>query len=522
MNKILIGIKNNALTFSYRKVVAKTDGNLLNTNVITDNELIFSDEYISNNKKIVKSFIRELINQYEIKQLIIKETELVYTALYLIDKSEKIKAIFFREEKQLDFDVCEKILNNHNIKIINCYSMPPFMIECFDKRGIKTESRSEIMFTSPFMQGNNLLQYSKIFYKMSVRIELPLKDSNYDDFKIFCKINKYLRTIHVDKYSKTELEKIIDVLNEEKIKNVKIIIHDNISKESDFNVIKKLNAKNKKNRIKVTFKYTDDYLQKNLFKQIVVNVLKICGVVSLFLVIAFVSYILISNYRSNKKVKEIKQVIKQTVEQTDQKQLIEELNKDIPAEQPKIDNGYVASLLTINPETVGWIKINETNIDYPVVQASNNKYYLKHNYSFEDDNSGWVFMDYRNNTKDLNKNTIIYAHNRFSNGVMFGTLDKVLNDKWNSKKSNLTFKFDTLYKEMNWEIFSVYKIDATSDYLQVKFSSDEEWMEFISMLKERSIKDFGIDVTSDDRIITLSTCATEKNSRLVVHAVLKK
>ncbi len=521
MNKILIGIKNNALTFSYRKVLAKTDGNLLNTNVITDSELIFSDEYISNNKKIVKSFIRELINQYEIKQLIIKETELVYTAFDLIDKSERIKAVFFREEKQLNYDVCEKILSNHNIRIVNCYSMPPFMIECFDKKGIKTESRSEIMFTSPFMQGNNLLQYSKIFYKMSVRIELPLKDSNLEDFKIFCKINKYLRTIHVDKFMKSELDKISDILNEEKIKNVKIIIHDNITKESDFNYIKKLNTKNKRCKIKITLNYTDDYLERNLFKQIVVNVLKICGIISLFLVVVFVGYILMSNYHANKKVKEINKVIKRTVEQTNQQELIEELNKDLPEEHPKIDNGYVASLLAINPETVGWIRINNTNIDYPVVQTNNNKYYLKHNYNLEEDHSGWVFMDYRNSTQELNKNTIIYAHNRFSNGVMFGTLDKVLNDNWNTKKSNLTFKFDTLYKEMNWQIFSVYKIEATSDYLQVKFSSDEEWNQFVDMIKTRSIKDFGVDVGPNDKIVTLSTCATEKDSRLVVHAVLK-
>ncbi len=521
VNKILIGIKNNALTFSYRKAIAKTDGNLLNTNVITDNELIFSDEYISNNKRIVKSFIRELIIQYEIKQLIIKETELTNIAFDLIDKAENIKAVFFREEKQLPFDVCEKILTNHNIRIINCYSMPPFMIECFDKKGIKTESRSEIMFTSPFMQGNNLLQYSKIFYKMSVRIELPLKDSSLDDFKIFCKINKYLKTIHVDKYMKGELDKISEILCEEKIKNVKIIIHDNISKESDFNHIKKLNAKNKHNKIKITLKYSEDYLEKNIFKQIDVNVLKICGAVSLFLVIVFISYICISNYRSTKKVNEIKQIIKKTVAETNQEELIEELNKDLPEEHPKIDNGYVASLLSINPETVGWIKINNTNIDYPVVQTNNNKYYLKHNYNLEDDHSGWVFMDYRNDSQDLSKNTIIYAHNRFSNGVMFGTLDKVLNDNWNSKKVNLTFKFDTLYNEMNWEIFSVYKIEATSDYLQVRFSSDEEWNDFINMITTRSIKDFGITVGPNDKIITLSTCATEKDSRLVVHAVLK-
>ena len=132
MKKILIGIKSNALTFSYRKVNEKTDSNLLNTNVITDSELIFSDEYILNNKKIVISFVRELINQYAIKQLIIKETELTYIALDLINNSESVKAVFFREEKQISYDICERLLNNHNIKIINCYSMPPFMIECFD------------------------------------------------------------------------------------------------------------------------------------------------------------------------------------------------------------------------------------------------------------------------------------------------------------------------------------------------------------------------------------------------------
>ncbi|MBO4601016.1 MAG: class B sortase [Bacilli bacterium] len=522
MKKVLIGIKDCALTISYRKVPLKTDNNLLNTNVITDNELIFSDEYINNNKKIVISFVRELIAQYNIKQLIIKESELAELAIDLINNSESVRAIFFREEKQLSYEICEKVLTNHNIKIVNCYSMPPFMIECFDKKGIKTESRSEIMFTSPFMQSNNLLQYSKIFYKMSVRIELPLKDSNLDDFKIFCKINKYLKAIHLNKYNKSEIEKIIEILKEEKIKNVKIYVHDDISKEADFATIKKINFKNKKHHIKLTLKYTDDYLKNNIFKQIVVNVLKICGIVTLFLVVSFLSYVGLSNYHAQKKDKQIKKEIATTIEKTDTEELVNKLNEDIPENEPKIDTGYVASVLSINPETKGWIKINDTNIDYPVVQAKNNKYYLKHNFNLESDNNGWVFMDYRNSTKDLDKNTIIYAHNRYYNGVMFGTLDKVLNNNWNSKKENLTFTFDTLYDEYKWEIFSVYKIHASSDYLQVNFTSDDEWLEFVHMLKERSYRNYDVNVGVEDKIVTLSTCATEKDTRLVVHAVLKK
>jgi len=520
VKKVLIGIKDCALTFKYKTSIDKINQNLMNTNIITDNELVFSDEYIENNKKIVISFVKELIEQYNIKQLIIKELALTFIAIELINNNENVKAIFFREEKQLTYEMCEKVLTNHHIRIVNCYNMPPYMIECFDKKGIKTESRSEIMFSSPFMQGNNLMQYSKIFYKLSVRIEFPLKESDLEDFKIFCKINRYLRTIHINKYSKSAIEQIFSILKEEKMKNIVLYIHDNIVKESDFNQLKKLSNKYSKNKLKIKLKYSDEYLKENLFKQVVVNVLKVCGLITMFLVISFVSYILISNYRSSQRVNKIKENIKEVVENTDQEKVIEEINSTKTEEEEKVNNGYLASMLSINPETVGWLKVNDTNVDYPVVQGKNNKYYLEHNFEFKDDHDGWVFMDYRNNPASLDKNTIIYAHNRYYSGVMFGTLYKVANSWWYNKKSNQTIKFDTLYGEMKWKVFSIYKIGKTSDYLQVKFDSDEEYLEFIKMLKDRSINDFGVDIKATDKIITLSTCSSSRDSRLVLHAVL--
>lgn len=520
MKKILIGINNNALTFKYKKSYDKINNNLVNTNIITHNELVFSEEYIAKNKKIVISFVRELIDQYHITQLIIKESDITFTAIDLLNNNENVKAIFFREEKQLSFEICEKVLTNKHIRIINCYNMPPYMLECFDQRGIKTESRSEIMFTSSFMQGNNLLQYSKIFYKLSVRIELPLKTQDLEDFKIFCRINRYLRSIHINKYSKSDLEKIICVLKEEKIRNIKIYIHDNITKESDFNSLKKLNAKHKHNKIKIELKYSETYLKDNIFKQIAVNVLKVCGLLTSFLVISFISYILISNYRSTKHVNKIKKEIIQVAEKTDHNKVIEEINKDKAEDEVKVVNGYVASLLQLNPETVGWLTVNNTNVDYPVVQGTNNKYYLDHNFNFEEDRDGWVYMDYRNDPAELNKNTIIYAHNRYYSGVMFGTLYKVYHSGWYNNKDNQIIRFDTLYGEHKWKVFSIYKTTVTSDYLQVRFSSDEEWMEFIDMIKGRSVKDFGVNVTSSDKILTLSTCAETNNRRLVLHAVM--
>lgn len=520
MKKVLIGIKDNALTFKYKKSVDKINNNLVNTNIITHNELVFSDEYIEENKKIVTGFVRELIDQYHITQLIIKESDLTFTALELLNNDEHVKAIFFREEKQLSFDICEKILTNKHIRIVNCYNMPPYMLECFDQKGIKTESRSEIMFTSSFMQGNNLLQYSKMFYKMSVRIEFPLKNQDLEDFKIFCRINRYLRSIHVNKYSKAELEKVICILKEEKIKNIRIYVHDNITKESDINSLRKLNAKHKHNKVRIELRYSDSYLKDNIFKQVVVNVLKVCGLLTTCLVVSFVSYILISNYRSTKHVNKIKKQIVETAEKTDHTKVIEELNQDKSEYDTKVTNGYVASLLQLNPETVGWLTVNNTNIDYPVVQATNNKYYLDHNFNFEEDRDGWIYMDYRDNPIDLSKNTIIYGHNRYYSGVMFGTLYKIYHSGWYNNKDNMIIKFDTLYGEHKWKVFSIYKTTVTSDYLQVKFSDDEEWFNFINMIKERSVKDFGVDVNKDSKILTLSTCAETRSKRLVLHAVM--
>ena len=74
---------------------------------------------------------------------------------------------------------------------------------------------------------------------------------------------------------------------------------------------------------------------------------------------------------------------------------------------------------------------------------------------------------------------------------------------------------------MEWQIFSIYKVQKTSDYLKVSFNSDSEWLDFIKMLKDRSITNFGVDVGVNDKILTLSTCSNN-NKRFVIHAVLKK
>ena len=173
-----------------------------------------------------------------------------------------------------------------------------------------------------------------------------------------------------------------------------------------------------------------------------------------------------------------------------------------------------------NSDTVGWIQVNGTNINYPFVQASDNKFYLTHSFYKNKNSAGWVFLDYRNNISELDKNTIIYAHGR-KNNTMFGSLNKILDGKWVKDTNNFVVKLSTETENTLWQVFSVYHIPTTSDYIQTSFSTDEEFLKFINMLKDRSMYDFNTTVSSEDKILTLSTCHND-TEKMVLHAKLIK
>lgn len=177
-------------------------------------------------------------------------------------------------------------------------------------------------------------------------------------------------------------------------------------------------------------------------------------------------------------------------------------------------------LKQINKEVRGWIQVNGTNINYPYVQASDNDFYLNHSFDKSSNGAGWIFMDYRNNPQEFDKNTIIYGHGR-SNASMFGTLKNILKSSWFKDSNNYVIKLATEQENSLWEVFSVYKIPTTSDYLQIKFSSDEEFQNFANKLIERSAYNFNTPVNSTDKIITLSTCWNDEE-KVVMHAKLIK
>ena len=180
-------------------------------------------------------------------------------------------------------------------------------------------------------------------------------------------------------------------------------------------------------------------------------------------------------------------------------------------------------LIEKNNETVAWIKINNTNVNYSVVKHNDNEYYLKHDFSKKYNINGWVFGDYRDNFQYFGNNTILYAHN-MTNRTMFGSLVWCLKDSWLQNEENHYIKLSTPYSNTVWRIFSIYTIVPEVYYLKTYFESTEEHQDFLNKIKERSIYDFKFDdeLTPDDKILTLSTCTDDGTKRIVIHAKMIK
>ena len=180
-------------------------------------------------------------------------------------------------------------------------------------------------------------------------------------------------------------------------------------------------------------------------------------------------------------------------------------------------------LLEKNNETVGWIKVNNTNVNYSVVQHNDNEYYLKHDFNKNYNMAGWVYGDYRADFQHFGTNTILYAHN-MTNRSMFGSLAWCLKESWYKNEENQYIKLSTPYSNTVWKIFSIYTIVPEVYYLKTYFSSNEEHQEFLNKLKNRSIYDFKLEenLTTDNKILTLSTCSDDGTKRIVIHAIMIK
>ena len=178
-------------------------------------------------------------------------------------------------------------------------------------------------------------------------------------------------------------------------------------------------------------------------------------------------------------------------------------------------------LLKQNSDTVAWIIMNNTNINYPIVQTKDNDYYLNRDFNKNKNQAGWVFADFRDNFSNFNNNMILYGHGR-KDGIMFGSLNEALKASWYKNPDNQIIQLSTIKYNTMWQIFSIYKIQAESYYITTDFASEESYQTFIDTMKKRSIYDFGVDVNTNDKLLTLSTCYNNNGIRIVVQAKLVK
>lgn len=176
------------------------------------------------------------------------------------------------------------------------------------------------------------------------------------------------------------------------------------------------------------------------------------------------------------------------------------------------------NLIKTNTEIVGWIKIDNTTIDYPIVKGYDNTFYLTHAYDKSTNRAGSIFMDFRNNLED--KNVILYGHRRLDN-IMFGGLINLINEDWFLNKDNHIIKISTLEDNRIYQIVSVYTIEKENYYIKTNFQEDT-FLEYIDTIKKRSYYDFNTSLDNNDKILTLSTCLNNYGKRLVVHAKLIK
>ncbi len=182
-----------------------------------------------------------------------------------------------------------------------------------------------------------------------------------------------------------------------------------------------------------------------------------------------------------------------------------------------IINPKIAALQETNKDIVGWVRIEGTPIDYPVVQGEDNAFYLKHDAEGGKNKAGSIFMDYRNDAGGDNRNTIVYGH-YMKDGTMFGKLQNY--ESWWTFDRLKTIDFELLTGDEEWVVFSAYVADPSFDYIRTEFDSDEQFQSFLDDIQRRSLHPSTVKPTADDKILTLSTCSYDyDNARFVIHAV---
>ena len=239
-------------------------------------------------------------------------------------------------------------------------------------------------------------------------------------------------------------------------------------------------------------------------------------VLYVFCIMLLISSILISSYFIYKELKENK---KQENNFEELIEIVEQTNPEEKEQEETVIN--IDNLYAINSDIVGWLRINDTTINYPIMQIkSNPNYYLHRDFYKKYSSYGTPYMSEECNI-NTSDNLVIYGHH-MNHKKVFGALENYKSKEF--YENHKVIEFTTLEEMKKYEIFAVFKTVVYSKntfkyYNSVNFSNEDEFNTFVNKCKELSFYETNIKPKYHDKFITLSTCEySNKNGRLVVIA----
>lgn len=534
---IVLTISNNTLFFNF-KTIDKEDTKYINSLEFYNASLFLTLKYYKKNySKILKLFENRNIDTLTIKRLITFKY-----GIYILNDL-KIKNLRLDFASTIGLNDYEMFLEVDSLKQIDCYYMPRFIIDKFENKNVKVNLYNKEKVSDRFMLLQDAFDYETLYYKKNIDIK-----ENYStlllDLKEFLRINYNLKSIHIYVFSKELISSIVDLVKKDESRNIIIFLHQGYDEynfiTNNFSWLKELNKKCK-DEYTCEFRiiYSNTFLFNNLFKQLTFNNLKLISLLCVY--VSLVSLIIIKSYEYVEKmsIDELNNSINNGSYAADTNYELDKMNdknntnnntnnsdNSNSNNSNKTNSKYnfekvFSKLKKINNETVGFLTVKGTNINYPVVQHNDNSYYLTKDFYKKKSSMGWIYMDYRNDSVNLSSNNIIYGHSML-NGTMFGTLRNVLTSNFRKNSENMIISYDTPNHEYKFKIFAGYRVNYTTDYLKTDFENKKEFDSFIKLIRGRSTFKTKDKVLYGDKIITLSTCAGNGEKRLVVHAVLIK
>lgn len=177
-----------------------------------------------------------------------------------------------------------------------------------------------------------------------------------------------------------------------------------------------------------------------------------------------------------------------------------------------------AALIAFNPEYVGWLRVDGTDISYPVVYSEQDQYYLHRDFYRLKSVAGTIFMDVRNNHDFRDTNTMLFGHH-MRNGSMFAPLKKFLDREF--FETHRFVRVSTPERELLYEIYAVYETPASRVPYYPGVLGEPEWEDFSSRVEALARYTRELSVTREDRVLTLSTCGyAARSMRILLHAKL--